>query len=95
MIARLDDCGQRHVLAFWDELTDDRRQSLLAQIEALDFDQLRLLLETHARPKTAAATDAPTDRTRRALPPTDLVRLPHHGGDQRLWSEAEQAGRDL
>lgn len=95
VIARLDDCGQRHVLAFWDELTDDRRQSLLAQIEALDFDQLRLLLETHARPKTAAATDAPTDRTRRALPPTDLVRLPQHGGDQRLWSEAEQTGRDL
>jgi UDP-N-acetylglucosamine/UDP-N-acetylgalactosamine diphosphorylase len=95
VIARLDDCGQSHVLAFWDELTDDRRQSLLAQIETLDFDQLSVLLDAHASRKSSDTDEIAAQRASRALPPADTFRLPHHGGDPRLWSEAEQAGRDL
>ena len=35
--------GQEHLLAFWDELNEAQRESLAAQIAAVDFDQIKRL----------------------------------------------------
>jgi UDP-N-acetylglucosamine/UDP-N-acetylgalactosamine diphosphorylase len=40
---RLHECGQEHVLAFWDRLGDSERQALLSQLQALDLGELRQL----------------------------------------------------
>lgn len=42
---RLKKHSQEHVLAFWDRLDDNERRSLLAQLQELDFDQLKDLYE--------------------------------------------------
>ena len=40
---RLRQAGQEHVLAWWDQLTDDERRGLLAQLHAIDLAQLQQL----------------------------------------------------
>jgi UDP-N-acetylglucosamine/UDP-N-acetylgalactosamine diphosphorylase len=40
---RLREHGQEHVLAWWDDLSDDQRRGLLDQVRALDLEQLRRL----------------------------------------------------
>ena len=40
---RLRSAGQEHVLRWWDRLSDDERQELTGQIQALDLDQLARL----------------------------------------------------
>lgn len=49
---RLRKYGQEHVLAWWQELTDDPRRALLEQVQEIDFEQLRQLYERrdHAVP---------------------------------------------
>ncbi len=42
---RLSKYRQEHVLTWWDRLTHEERRGLLAQIQALDLDQLRTLYE--------------------------------------------------
>ena len=50
--------GQSHLLAFWDRLGDTSRASLLAQIEALDFDAVARMQELLRHPPQAAAAGA-------------------------------------
>lgn len=38
--------GQEHLLAFWDELDEESQDSLLTQLQDIDFDQLQVLIET-------------------------------------------------
>ena len=46
---------QEHVLAFWDRLDDGQRRELVAQLQALDFEQLGRLYESgRGVPKSAA-----------------------------------------
>src|SRR5262245_53955226 len=40
---RLQQYGQERVLAWWDRLSDDERSNLLAQLRALDLEQLKQL----------------------------------------------------
>src|SRR5262249_61192465 len=40
---RLRDYGQGHVLAWWDELSDEQRRGLLDQLRALNQEQLQRL----------------------------------------------------
>src|SRR5437660_1503417 len=42
---QLQQHGQEHVLAWWDDLTDDERRGLLEQVQALDLPALRKLYE--------------------------------------------------
>ncbi|MHC4389597.1 MAG: hypothetical protein ACYSX1_13465 [Planctomycetota bacterium] len=42
---------QGHLLAFWDQLTPSQRQSLLAQIEQLDFSQIDDWVATYVKPQ--------------------------------------------
>jgi UDP-N-acetylglucosamine/UDP-N-acetylgalactosamine diphosphorylase len=39
----LQDCGQSHLLRFWQDLTDQQQKQLVAQIEQVDFDLLQRL----------------------------------------------------
>jgi hypothetical protein len=53
---------QGHLLAFWDQLTPSQRQSLLAQIEQLDFSQIDDWVATYVKDPAPAAV--PTDTPR-------------------------------
>jgi UDP-N-acetylglucosamine/UDP-N-acetylgalactosamine diphosphorylase len=46
---RLREVGQEQVLRFWEEIGDDGRAKLAAQIEALDLDEIARLTESHVR----------------------------------------------
>lgn len=43
LLARLQPCGQQHLLAFWEELTAAQRAELKAQLEALDLKLIETL----------------------------------------------------
>ena len=46
LLDKLTPSGQEHVLTFWEELNEEQRQSLSAQVSEIDLDQLRQLSET-------------------------------------------------
>ena len=51
--------GQEHLLRFWDKLPEARQDELAGQIQAIDFDRLDALIETHVRrtPQVVPADD--------------------------------------
>lgn len=55
--ARLASIGQEHLLAFEASLTPEQRQSLLAQVAALDMASLPGWIDTYVKNKPAAAFD--------------------------------------
>src|SRR5947209_5151347 len=83
---RLRRLGQEHVLAFWDRLGEGERQEILAQLQALDLDQLRQLYAQ--RGQAHAALDASRIR------PVPVI--PHDSADaeerRRLGEEALRRG---
>ena len=44
----LDPVGQRHVLGFYDQLNDAQKNQLLAQIEAIDWQEIGRLIADRA-----------------------------------------------
>ncbi len=49
-LAKLKEQGQEHLLTFWEQLDDEQREGLLAQIEEIDFvdvERMRAALEQH------------------------------------------------
>jgi UDP-N-acetylglucosamine/UDP-N-acetylgalactosamine diphosphorylase len=86
--------GQEHVLRLWDTLGAAPRQRLLEQIQALDLKQLETLIAT--RQKTGAAEqDALVERSRRAVPPQSMMRLPQTADERNRWEQARAAGDRL
>jgi UDP-N-acetylglucosamine/UDP-N-acetylgalactosamine diphosphorylase len=86
--------GQEHVLRLWDKLGPAPRERLLGQLQALDLDELEALVAS--RQKTGAAQqDALVERSRRAMPPQSMVRLPKTAGERSRWEKACQAGEEL
>ena len=45
------DVGQEHLFAFWDELTLDQRDMLLAQLASIDLESVPTLVEKYVRNK--------------------------------------------
>ncbi len=66
---RLAAHDQEHVLQFWDELSADAQESLLAQIEAIDLEHLDTLIGTYVRAESSVAT------------PGDLEPAPYYAND--------------
>jgi UDP-N-acetylglucosamine/UDP-N-acetylgalactosamine diphosphorylase len=64
---RLQAAGQEHVLAWWEELSDDQRRGLLEQLQALDLDELKRLYAArdHAFPVPSADRITPPPIIRR------------------------------
>jgi UDP-N-acetylglucosamine/UDP-N-acetylgalactosamine diphosphorylase len=54
-LSQLEDIGQEHVLAHYDQLDEASRQSLLAQIESVDWPEVARLIETHVKQKPSFA----------------------------------------
>jgi UDP-N-acetylglucosamine/UDP-N-acetylgalactosamine diphosphorylase len=71
---RLREHGQEHVLAWWEQLSDNERQALLDQLRALDLEQLRRLYarreQGHALPPAERIRPIPVDR----LDPADRAK---------------------
>jgi UDP-N-acetylglucosamine/UDP-N-acetylgalactosamine diphosphorylase len=86
--------GQEQVLRLWDALGPAPRERMLAQLQAVDFEQLKTLVAS--RQKTGAADqDALVERSRRAMPPQSMVRLPKTADDRGRWEKAHEAGEKL
>lgn len=81
---------QEHVLRFYEELSDEERKSLAAQLSAVDLDWL-----TRQHGATNAEEEPPADKARRAQPPAEVVRLPQSPADQKEWADARKAGEEL
>jgi UDP-N-acetylglucosamine/UDP-N-acetylgalactosamine diphosphorylase len=78
---------QQHVLAFWDRLNATSRAELIAQLQSLDFEQLRSLF---AKRNQASALPA-NDR----IEPIEFIPLdsPQNSHAQKLGEEALRAGQ--
>jgi UDP-N-acetylglucosamine/UDP-N-acetylgalactosamine diphosphorylase len=77
---RLKKHGQEHVLAWWDELSDEERRSLLGQVEALDLEHLTQLYARRDHPIPLPKSSE--------IQPVPVVRL---GDDAR---EARRVGQE-
>lgn len=70
--------GQAHLLSYLDELNEDEQQRLLAQIEAIDFEQLDDLIARYVRERPRFET------------PTDVAPAPYYPNDPTGVYDAEQ-----
>ncbi len=80
--------GQEHLLAFWDELHEQQRSDLAAQIEAVDLEQIESLF------KGDSAGPDWTAQSRQATPPIAMRRGAATSATQAVVSpeQARQAG---
>ena len=87
----LEEHDQLHLVAFWDELTQQQQSELTEQIQSIDFAQLQSL----AQRATATTEDAGPDRATRATAPSKLVRLPVSDDDLASWQAAAELGEQV
>lgn len=89
--ANLQSHGQEHLLAWWPELDETQRAQLFEQIQAVDFDVIRGLLDEDSQ-HAGSEEDSPAARAGRAKPPHELVQLPQTDADRAHLEEARSAG---
>ncbi|HUW19036.1 MAG TPA: UDPGP type 1 family protein [Sedimentisphaerales bacterium] len=85
----LKDHNQSHLLAFWEQLDGPQKQSLLEQIQSLDFSKIDDWVVRFVR-KTAPAP-MPADFT----PAAAYTPCPTGPDQQRRYAQARQLGREL
>ncbi len=78
----LCDSDQGHVFAYWDELSAEEKKSLIAQLSAIDLDQVNRLIEIHL------ATPPPAELP--SLQPGPVV--PVEGNDPGVLHRARERG---
>ena len=83
---RAADHGQDHIFAFWDELDEPRREHLLEEVGAVDFDLVRTLGESLGRP--AADGDV-------AFDPPELFALERGTREEERAQTARAHGAEL
>jgi len=88
-LALLEKYNQTHLLAFWEQLTERQRQALIRQIDDIDFPLVERLANLK---ETTTAADTPAQRAKRAISPTQLVRLPASQADRDRQFEAADLG---
>jgi len=81
-----EDAGQGHVFAYFDELNDGERRSLLDQAREIDPGEIDDLYDSLVRRAETSGLDASE------LEPAPYDPLPSSGGDVGLWTEAKNAG---
>lgn len=86
VIERFRRAGQGQVFAFFDQLTPEGQQALLAQAEEID------LAEIDRLNRTLVAAGAATGVNLEGLAPAPYERRPENGGDAARWAEAKAAG---
>jgi UDP-N-acetylglucosamine/UDP-N-acetylgalactosamine diphosphorylase len=83
---RLERHGQEHVLAFWEQLDDGRRQALLDQVRGLDLDELAGLYAGREQ-------SYPVPPAEKILPvPVFGLDAPGRDADRQLGGQALRAG---
>jgi UDP-N-acetylglucosamine/UDP-N-acetylgalactosamine diphosphorylase len=85
---RVADAGQEHVFRFWNELPEEGRWRLLAQLAEVDFDELADLVEehvTHPRPHALPAD----------LEPAPYIPLPSTPDAHACRTRMVERGEDL
>jgi UDP-N-acetylglucosamine/UDP-N-acetylgalactosamine diphosphorylase len=76
LAARLARYGQDHLLRWWEELGDEARARLAAEIAAIDFEQLGTLVATLVKEEGAPAPDP------ERVAPIEVFRLPRTDGER-------------
>jgi len=92
---RLRRFGQEHLLNRWDELDSSARSRLAAQIESVDFELLGQLFDEPDHEAGSASLESPAAQADRAVPPGEVVRLPHTPADEDQRSEAVRCGERM
>jgi UDP-N-acetylglucosamine/UDP-N-acetylgalactosamine diphosphorylase len=85
---RLSGCGHEHLLRFWDELDDDRRQQLLVDLEGISIEQAVQLVPTHVLRRSSE--HAPHN-----LKPVEFLPARPTGKLMRRYDEARELGVEL
>ncbi len=88
LLERLKRHDQTHLLSGWNELDQQSRARLAAEVGAIDFDRLdKLIAElVLGNPKPAAASED--------VQPIDVVRLPQTDGERLVWRRASDIGAE-
>jgi len=86
---RLQQAGQTHLLAFWDELTAPQQDTLLEQLAGIDFERLTDLTEQYVT--NAPAVSMGSEIT----PPPIFPHKPADGEQTELYARATARGNEL
>ena len=86
---RLEDLGQEHLLAFYEQLEFEQQQNLLNQINSIDFDQLTELVNEHIFKNSHSNIPEIIE------PASYYPAVPDSEDLTLLYSEAEKKGKEL
>ena len=86
LVARLARHGQEHLLRWWDDLDDQARTRLVAEIEGIDFEQLNRLIAGLVRENVSDVPEP--DRVH----PIDVYRLPRTDAERIERRHAAEVG---
>ncbi len=84
---KLESYGQQHVLRFLDHLSVSQQQAFAHELNSLDLEEIRRLVETLVLGQTSAMTVQVE-----GLQPSPYLAHPAHGGDADAWADAEKIG---
>ena len=85
---RVAEAGQEYVLRFWNELHEESRRGLLAQLSEVDFEELGRLIQEHVRERRPI--ELPPD-----LEPAPCIALPSSDDDHRTRRRVRDLGETL
>jgi UDP-N-acetylglucosamine/UDP-N-acetylgalactosamine diphosphorylase len=88
LLERYTAAGQEHLFAFWSDLSDEQKQSLLRRAESIDLQEVADLVREHVNGKSSAQPDFDS------LEPAPYIPLPDHGGDAAQWEQARKVGEE-
>lgn len=91
LVDRLAKHDQSHLCRWWNDLTFDGREQLVAQLSQIDFARVDKLVAEHLGNEEAKSDD----RASRAKPPSNLERLPADDAGGGHWAAAHRVGEDL
>ena len=86
LVARLHAHGQGHLLNFWDKLDAAGQSRLLAEITAIDFEELDGLIAELVRNESAAPPNLDH------VEPVDVIRLPRTDGERTAQRHVAEVG---
>ncbi|MGB0373000.1 MAG: UTP--glucose-1-phosphate uridylyltransferase [Opitutales bacterium] len=85
-IERFQNAGQGHVFAWFNELSEEEQNALLAQADSIDLAEVQDLVDTLVKGSGEDKIDFS------ALEPSPYEADPTQGGDAAIWAEAKAAG---
>ncbi len=88
---KLQSFNQSHLLMGCENLTYAEINNFMHQLDAIDFDQLLYLYQSHHSKSSSIKEEQPTDIS----PPEDLVRLPVTTKEKQEWQAATIVGEEM